>query len=82
MRIYMRVTEDKYSLPLMVADSAKELAKMCGVSPHTVWYGCFRRQEPKKIKTYPKYACADIDDDDDWLDIMIDTIKENERGKK
>ena len=32
MKLYLRVTKDKYELPVAVADSPRELAKMCGVS--------------------------------------------------
>ena len=31
MKIYMEITQDEYQLPLKVADSTKELAKMCGI---------------------------------------------------
>ena len=32
MKLYLRVTKDKYELPVAVADSPRELAKMCGVA--------------------------------------------------
>ena len=32
MKLYLRVTKDKYELPVAVADSPRELAKMTGVS--------------------------------------------------
>ena len=34
--IYMEVTQDEYELPVAVADSASELARMAGVSPEMV----------------------------------------------
>lgn len=30
--VYMKVTKDKYRLPLAIADSAEELARICNVS--------------------------------------------------
>lgn len=36
MKLYLRVTRDKYELPVAVADSAKELAEMCSVSNSTI----------------------------------------------
>lgn len=36
MKLYMKVTKDKYELPLAVADSAKELAAMVGTKENTV----------------------------------------------
>ena len=34
--IYMAVTKDKYELPVCIADSAKELASLLGVTPNNV----------------------------------------------
>lgn len=36
MTLYVKVTDDKYELPIAVADSAGELAKMLGVKKNTV----------------------------------------------
>ena len=36
MKLYLRVTKDKYELPVAVADSPRELAKMIGVSRDTI----------------------------------------------
>ena len=36
MKLYLRVTKDKYELPVAVADSPRELAKMTGVSRDTI----------------------------------------------
>lgn len=35
--LWMKVTLDKYELPLMVADSAAELAKMCGTTVQSIY---------------------------------------------
>lgn len=36
MKLYLCVTRDKYELPLAVADSLSELARMCGVTTSAV----------------------------------------------
>ena len=36
MYLYMKVTRDKYELPVAIADSAAELARMVGVKVQTV----------------------------------------------
>lgn len=40
--VYMLVTQDKYQLPLAVADTARELAQMVGVTESSV-IACIRR---------------------------------------
>ena len=34
--VYLLVTKDKFELPLAVADSMYELARICGVTPSTI----------------------------------------------
>lgn len=36
MKIWMKVTQDEFELPLAVADSSYELAKMCGTTANNV----------------------------------------------
>ena len=50
-RLYMAVTRDRLSLPLAVAESAGELARLRGVKKRTVFSGiCLSR----RLK-YPRY---------------------------
>lgn len=37
MNIWLKVTLDKYELPVAVADSAEEMAKLCGVSVNNIY---------------------------------------------
>ena len=37
MKLYLKTTKDKYELPLAVAESAGELAKMLGTSKNVVF---------------------------------------------
>lgn len=54
MTLYMRVTSDKYELPIAVADSKKELAEMQGLTPSTV-----RSAYSLKTKTYIEVEVED-----------------------
>ena len=36
MIVWMLVTKDKYQLPIAIADTSTELAKICGVNNRTV----------------------------------------------
>ena len=35
--IYMKVTKDEYELPVAVADSLAELARMLGIKPQSIY---------------------------------------------
>lgn len=60
MKIWMKVTNDKYQLPLMIADSAAELARMCDTTPNCVVSTNSHYQKGRI--TYPSYVCVTIDD--------------------
>lgn len=34
--VYMKVTQDKYELPIFIADSVNELAEICGVKSRSI----------------------------------------------
>lgn len=77
MKVYMRVTQDKYSLPLDFDTSPTALARRLGEPCHTVFQSVWRQRNGKS-KGYPRYVCVEVENDDEsWLDIMIDTIREN-----
>lgn len=50
--LYLAVTNDKYELPIAVADSASELAKMLGLSVYTIYTGVCR--ESKNVRKIVK----------------------------
>lgn len=60
MTIWMVVTKDEYEFPIKMADSAHELAKMCGVSVNTV-RGCVFKEKVGLCKS--RYKKVEIDDD-------------------
>lgn len=47
--LYLKVTNDEYELPEAVADSAKELAELCGVAARTI-HDCIRKVQLGTIK--------------------------------
>lgn len=59
MTLYMKVTRDKYELPLIVADSKAELARRCGVQPSTIAHST------NKNWTRPTYVVVEIEDDEE-----------------
>lgn len=56
MNIWMKVTRDKYQLPLAVADSASELARMCDTTPNCV-VSTVSHYNKGRI-TFPSYVCV------------------------
>lgn len=48
--VYMLTTADKYELPLAVADSIFELARMTGITYETIRQGLDRSRRGKKSK--------------------------------
>ena len=52
--LYMEITNDKYELPLAVADSAEELARMRKVKPNSIynliWSAAKRKGKSRYIK--------------------------------
>ena len=62
MTIYMKVTKDRYSLPVAVADSPKELAALCGVSPNAIYLGLSHEKRGDWKSPYVKVV---VDDDEE-----------------
>ena len=61
-KIYMKVTKDRYSLPVAVADSPKELTALCGVSPNAIYSG-FSHEKRGDWKS--PYVRVVVDDDEE-----------------
>lgn len=61
-KLWMKVTNDEYELPLAVAESAAELARMTGIKPESL-YSIISRERHGKKRTY-SYREVDIDDED------------------
>ena len=54
MTLYMKVTDDEYELPLVVADTKSELARIVGVRHIRIRNGCRR-------SIYARVTCDDED---------------------
>ena len=57
--LYMKVTNDIYELPLAVAGSVRELAKMVGVRPKSILNMMSRARVDGKIIQYRKVVIED-----------------------
>ena len=62
--VYMEVTKDKFELPIVVADSAYELARLCGVNVSTIMHSV-STQSKRVVKNsqYKKVWVSDSDDE-------------------
>lgn len=56
--MWMKVTADEYELPVCVADTARELAEMTGVTIGTVVAGATRAR--KGIYARSRYVVVDV----------------------
>lgn len=59
--LYLRVTNDKYELPMAVADSPSELAIMLGLKRQTLW-SIFSRVRKGEYR-YKIYQIVEIDEE-------------------
>lgn len=57
--LYLLVTKDKYQLPLAVADSADELARIVGVRQSTIIKSITQRKKSQYIRIY-----VDLEEDE------------------
>lgn len=63
MKLYMRVTDDQYELPIAVADTHGELARMCGVSRNTVASALSHARRNGQNSVYKEVEVEDGSDD-------------------
>lgn len=61
MTLYMKVTKDEYELPVAVAETKAELARMLGRSRECVQSAFFHAKKCKR----PTYIMVEVDDDED-----------------
>lgn len=57
--IWMKVTKDEYQLPLVIADSAQELADICHVKPHNIFSAVWHSKRDGRISQYIKVEVED-----------------------
>ena len=63
MKIYMEITQDKYALPVAVADSPGKLARIRGVREATVRKILWRQKHGKTKNS--KYIVVEVDETED-----------------
>lgn len=61
-KLYMKVTRDRYELPLCVCSSVVELAARCGVTPSNIWK-CLHRARERGYER-PMYRVVEIEEDE------------------
>lgn len=61
--VYMQVTKDRFELPIVVADSAYELARLCGVNVSTIMHSISTRS--KRVVKNSQYKRVWVSDSDD-----------------
>jgi hypothetical protein len=61
-KVYMKITKDKYELPLAVANSAEELARICGVTRNGIDTLISLRKSGKFKTSYIKVEIEDSED--------------------
>ena len=60
MTLWMLVTNDKYELPIAVADSAADLARMLGINANTIYSAVCRTD---KLGYWSRYVRVEVEDD-------------------
>lgn len=61
MKLWMKVTDDEYELPIAIGDSAKELAARVGVTENVVHTLVYRKR--KGINKSSIYVKVEIEDE-------------------
>lgn len=62
-KVWMKVTNDEYSLPLAVADTSRELSLICGADLNVI-RSTAAHHKRGKLKN-PSYICVEIKEGDD-----------------
>lgn len=62
--IWMKVTDDKYELPVAVADSAGQLARMCGVSRECIQSAVSHSRKEGRNSIYKKVEIEEGEEDE------------------
>lgn len=62
--VWMRVTEDEYALPIVIADSSRELARKCGVKLNTIHHH-ISQHASGRVQGYPKYIRVVLEEEDE-----------------
>lgn len=61
--VWMYVTGDRYALPIVTADSSRELAEKCGVKQNTINHH-ISQHKSGRAKGEPRYLCIKLTEED------------------
>ena len=61
----MRVTRDKYELPIAIADTAKQLAEICHTSSNTIYSAIWHADRGNKRSSYRRIEIDEDGEDED-----------------
>ena len=65
MKVYMKVTRDRYELPIAIADSVVELARITGSNVVTIRSAlCHQRSGRNKNSVYQEIEIGELDDEE------------------
>ena len=59
--IWMMVTNDKYELPLAVADSRSELARLVGIKVNGIQKAMQRERQGKEVKSEHRFRKVEVE---------------------
>lgn len=59
----MKVTRDKYEFPIVIADTVKQLAEICGVTTNSIYSAYCRAKHGGGFTMYKRIEMEDEDDD-------------------
>lgn len=62
--LWIKVTHDEYELPVAVADTARELARMCGVTVSTIWTTMSHVKDPNHRQKFSMYRKVEYLEDE------------------
>lgn len=60
MKVWMRITNDEYELPIAVANSAAELGRICGTNANAIRSAISHVKHGRK--PFTSFICVEIDD--------------------
>lgn len=60
--LYMKITRDKYEFPIVVADTAEELALLIGVTSNTIYKNIFEEEHGGCISCYKRVLLDDTEE--------------------
>lgn len=61
--VYMKITKDKYMLPVAIGESVQELADICGTTTHNIAKSLYRRKKNGLNGQYIKVVFEEGDEE-------------------